>query len=67
MLVLSRKPEEKIVIGDSITVTVLQVKNGKVKLGIDAPEEVGVHRYEIWVKIPCNAPSTPKEEGSATV
>ena len=47
MLVLSRKHGEAIVVGDGITVTVLAVEGGRVKLGIVAPPEVPVHREEI--------------------
>ncbi len=48
MLVLSRKQEEKIVIGDgSITITVIKIQGDKVQLGIKAPKEVSIHRKEI--------------------
>lgn len=51
MLVLSRKRNEKIVIGDGITVTVLEVRGDQVQLGIDAPREIPVHRYEVFEQI----------------
>ena len=47
MFVLSRKKNEEIVIGDSIIVTVLEIRGDKIRLGIDAPREVSVHRREI--------------------
>jgi carbon storage regulator len=47
MLVLSRKKEEAIVIGDNIRVTVLEVRGNRVRLGIQAPNDVAVHRLEI--------------------
>jgi carbon storage regulator len=47
MLVLSRKNGEAIVIGDGITVTVLAVEGGRVKLGVVAPREVPIHREEV--------------------
>ena len=47
MLVLSRKRDERIVIGDNIVITVVEVRGDKVRLGIDAPSEVPVHRQEI--------------------
>lgn len=51
MLVLTRRPRESIIIDDDITVTVLEIRGNQVRLGIDAPDEVPVHRQEIWVKI----------------
>ena len=51
MLVLSRKKGESIVIRDSIVVTVVDLGNGKVRLGIDAPREVPVHRQELYDRI----------------
>jgi carbon storage regulator len=47
MLVLTRKPRERIVIGNQTVVTVLEIRGGKVKLGIEAPSEISVHREEI--------------------
>ena len=47
MLVLSRKTGERIAIGDAVTVTVLRLSNGRVKLGITAPDDVSVLRTEI--------------------
>ena len=51
MLVLSRKRNESIVIRDDIVVIVVEVRGDKVRLGIDAPKEVTVHRREIYDKI----------------
>lgn len=48
MLVLSRKKNESIVINDSITIVVVEVRGDKVRLGIDAPKDVPVHRKEIF-------------------
>ena len=51
MLVLGRRPGENIRIGDDIKVFVLEVRGGQIKLGIEAPIEVQVHREEIYERI----------------
>jgi carbon storage regulator len=51
MLVLSRKPGESLVIGGNITVTVIQAKGDRVRIGIEAPKEVPVHRDEVFQRI----------------
>ncbi|WP_437187280.1 carbon storage regulator CsrA [Planctomicrobium sp. SH668] len=51
MLVLSRKQDEKIIIGDSITLMVVSIQGDKVRLGIDAPKHVSIHREEIYQAI----------------
>ena len=51
MLVLSRGRDESIVIGDHIVVTIVDIRRDKVRLGIDAPEEIPVHRREVYVAI----------------
>ena len=51
MLVVTRKLGESIVIGNGITVTVVEVKGGRVRLGVSAPLEVSVHREELLRKI----------------
>jgi carbon storage regulator len=51
MLVLSRKKNENIVIGENITVTVLGIRGDKVRLGIIAPKAVAIHRQEIHDQI----------------
>lgn len=48
MLVLSRKQDEKIIIGDSITLMVVSIQGDKVRLGIEAPKEVTIHREEVY-------------------
>ena len=48
MLVLSRKENEKIVINENITIVVVEIRGDKVRLGIEAPREVSVHREEVY-------------------
>ena len=60
MLVLSRKRDERIVIGDNIVITVVDVRGDKVRLGIEAPSEVPVHRQEVLeAMIALAAPAVP--------
>jgi len=51
MLVLSRLPDEKIHIGENIVLTVVEVRGDRVRIGIDAPRDVAVHRQEIFEAI----------------
>lgn len=51
MLVVSRKTDEKVVIGANITVIVGEIKGDRVRLCIEAPKDVPIYRYEVWVKI----------------
>jgi carbon storage regulator len=51
MLVLSRKEGEKIIVGDTIKVTVLEIRGNKVRLGFDAPDDVQIYRDEVAQKI----------------
>jgi carbon storage regulator len=48
MLVLSRHRDESIMIGDNIVITVVDVRGDKVRLGIDAPTDIPVHRQEVY-------------------
>jgi carbon storage regulator len=51
MLILSRRTDESIVIGDEVTITILRVKGKQVRIGITAPPDVSVHREEIYQRI----------------
>ena len=51
MLVLSRKKNESIIINDDITIVVVEIRGDKVRLGIEAPKEVPVHRHEVYEAI----------------
>lgn len=62
MLVLSRKPGEQILVGDNITITVVEVRGNRVKLGFQAPRSVGVVRSELEPRSPLGRPSTKMVE-----
>ena len=47
MLILTRRVDESLVIGDNVTVTILGVKGNQVRIGVDAPRDVNVHREEL--------------------
>jgi carbon storage regulator len=51
MLVITRRSGEQVVLGDDITITVLEISGSTVRLGIDAPTEVPVYRHEIWLAV----------------
>lgn len=51
MLILSRQRNERIMIGDNIIVQVVDIRGGKVRIGIEAPRELAVHREEIFLAI----------------
>lgn len=68
MLVLSRKKNESIVINDDITIVVVEIRGDKVRLGVEAPKDVAVHRREVFEAIRRNdarkaeQSDPPKEE-----
>ena len=63
MLILTRRVGEKLVIGENVTVTVLGVKGNQIRIGIDAPREVQVHREEIFKRIQAERGEIEKAEG----
>ncbi|MCH7729185.1 MAG: carbon storage regulator CsrA [Planctomycetes bacterium] len=64
MLVLSRKKNESIVINDDITIVVVEIRGDKVRLGVDAPKEIPVHRREVYDAIKRNEAAKSKDLAS---
>ena len=58
MLVLTRKANESIVIDDNVIVTVLEIRGRSVRLGIQAPNEVPIRRFEVTVEVPAQSGET---------
>jgi carbon storage regulator len=65
MLVLSRKKNESIVINNDITIVVVEIRGDKVRLGVEAPKEVPVHRREVYDAIQRNDAASAGENPSA--
>ena len=66
MLVLSRKKNESIVINNDITIVVVEIRGDKVRLGVEAPREVPVHRREVYDAIQRSQQADDKSAGAST-
>lgn len=62
MLILTRRVGETFIIGDDIKITVCSVRNGQVRIGIEAPKHVSIHRKEVYERIQREEPSDPDPE-----
>jgi len=64
MLILTRRISESIIVGDDVKITVLGVKGNQVRLGIDAPKDLPVHREEIYERIKHEKESGSTDQGN---
>lgn len=62
MLVLSRQRDESIIIGDNIKITIVDIRGDKIRIGIEAPLEVAVHRQEVYDAIQRDKQTEPTRE-----
>lgn len=69
MLVLSRHRDESIMIGDNVVITIVDIRGDKVRLGIKAPQEIPVHREEVYdaIKRENQSPSTASTESDSEI
>ncbi len=66
MLVLSRKKNESIIIDDKITIVVVEIRGDKVRLGVEAPKEIPVHRREVYDAIQRGSQASSGDEPTGT-
>jgi len=64
MLILTRKVGETLIIGDDVRITVLGVKGNQIRIGVDAPKSVAVHREEIYERIQAEKNADPDNIGN---
>lgn len=62
MLILTRKMGESLLVGDDVEITVLSIRGNQVKLGVKAPQDISVHRQEIYERIKAGLPKETHQE-----
>ena len=67
MLILTRRADESIMIGDEVTVTVLGINGNQIRIGIDAPREITVHRQEVYERIKAEPEDHSSVAGSSSL
>lgn len=67
MLVLNRKKEEQIVIGDNIIIRIIECASDHVKIGVEAPKNVSVHRYEVFKAIEAENINAAKNDNNFSI
>lgn len=64
MLILTRRISERLLVGDDVTITILEVKGNQVRIGINAPKETAVHREEIYKRIQLEKQTRPEQSST---
>jgi len=67
MLCLSRKRNERIIINDNITITIIEIRGDKVRIGVEAPRDITIHREEVYLAIARNQDESPEDPANDAI